>query len=43
IWPFGPPLAAVGPWLMAVAVVVTVVSGADYVARALRVRRSSRQ
>jgi CDP-diacylglycerol---glycerol-3-phosphate 3-phosphatidyltransferase len=43
IWPFGPPLAAVGPWLMAVAVVVTVVSGADYVARALRVRRASRQ
>jgi CDP-diacylglycerol---glycerol-3-phosphate 3-phosphatidyltransferase len=43
IWPFGPSLAAVGPWLMAIAVVVTVVSGADYVARALRVRRSSRE
>jgi CDP-diacylglycerol--glycerol-3-phosphate 3-phosphatidyltransferase len=43
IWPFGPSLAAVGPWLMAIAVVVTVVSGADYVARALRVRRASRQ
>lgn len=41
IWPFGPVLAQVGPWLMLVAVVVTVVTGIDYVARALRVRRSS--
>jgi CDP-diacylglycerol---glycerol-3-phosphate 3-phosphatidyltransferase len=42
IWPFGPALAIVGPWLMLIAVVVTMVTGADYVARALRVRRTSR-
>lgn len=39
IWPFTDPLAAVGPWLMMIAVVVTVVTGVDYVIRALRVRR----
>jgi CDP-diacylglycerol--glycerol-3-phosphate 3-phosphatidyltransferase len=32
-------LAAVGPWIMAAAVVVTVLTGFDYVARALRLRR----
>jgi CDP-diacylglycerol--glycerol-3-phosphate 3-phosphatidyltransferase len=32
-------LAAVGPWLMFAAVIVTVVTGADYVVRAIRVRR----
>ena len=42
IWPFTDALAAVGPWLMAVAVVVTVVTGVDYVVRVLRVRRSGR-
>jgi CDP-diacylglycerol--glycerol-3-phosphate 3-phosphatidyltransferase len=41
IWPFGATLAAVGPWLMGMAVVVTVVTGIDYVLRALRVRRSA--
>jgi CDP-diacylglycerol--glycerol-3-phosphate 3-phosphatidyltransferase len=41
IWPFDPALAAIGPWLMAIAVVVTVATGADYVARALRIRRAS--
>jgi len=33
-------LAAVGPWLMGAATIVTVVTGADYVARALRMRRA---
>jgi CDP-diacylglycerol---glycerol-3-phosphate 3-phosphatidyltransferase len=39
--PFPDPLAAVGPWLMALAVVVTVITGLDYVLRALRLRRSA--
>lgn len=39
LWPMPEPLAAVGPWLMAAAVVVTVVTGVDYVLRALRLRR----
>jgi CDP-diacylglycerol---glycerol-3-phosphate 3-phosphatidyltransferase len=39
IWPFPPGLAEVGPWLMAAAVVATLVTGADYVARVVRVRR----
>ena len=43
IWPFGPSLARVGAWLMLVAVVVTVATGIDYVARAVRIRRASRQ
>ncbi len=38
--PFPDPLAAVGPWIMGVAVAVTVVTGLDYVLRALRLRRS---
>jgi CDP-diacylglycerol--glycerol-3-phosphate 3-phosphatidyltransferase len=42
IWPFGETLAKVGPWLMLLAVVVTVVTGADYVFRAIRVRRTPR-
>jgi CDP-diacylglycerol---glycerol-3-phosphate 3-phosphatidyltransferase len=29
----------VGPWIMAAAVVVTVVTGMDYVVRAVRMRR----
>ena len=41
IWPFPGVLAAVGPWLMAVAVAVTVVTGADYVVRVLRIRRAA--
>jgi CDP-diacylglycerol--glycerol-3-phosphate 3-phosphatidyltransferase len=40
IMPFPPMLAAVGPWLMAGAVVVTVVTGLDYLVRAVRVRRT---
>ena len=39
LFPFPEPLAAVGPWLMAAAVVVTVATGLDYTARALRLRR----
>jgi CDP-diacylglycerol--glycerol-3-phosphate 3-phosphatidyltransferase len=42
IWPFPAGLAAVGPWIMAAAVVATVVTGADYVAGALRARRDAR-
>ncbi len=34
-------LAAVGPYLMAAAVIVTVITGLDYVARALRLRRGT--
>ncbi|WP_432836286.1 CDP-diacylglycerol--glycerol-3-phosphate 3-phosphatidyltransferase [Dactylosporangium sp. CA-092794] len=33
--------AAVGPWIMFAAVAVTVVTGLDYVARAIRIRRAS--
>jgi CDP-diacylglycerol--glycerol-3-phosphate 3-phosphatidyltransferase len=40
IWPFPAAAAAVGPWLMGAAVVVTVVTGVDYVVRALRLRRA---
>ena len=36
--PFPAGLAAVGPWLMAAAVAVTVITGIDYAARALRMR-----
>jgi CDP-diacylglycerol--glycerol-3-phosphate 3-phosphatidyltransferase len=41
LWPFGPTLAQAGPWLMGAALIVTVVTGVDYVARALRLRRDS--
>ncbi len=40
--PFPDPLAVVGQLVMAAAVVVTVVTGADYVLRAVRLRRASR-
>ncbi|WP_433391574.1 CDP-diacylglycerol--glycerol-3-phosphate 3-phosphatidyltransferase [Micromonospora sp. KLBMP9576] len=39
LWPMPAALAAVGPWIMAVAVGVTVLTGFDYVAQALRLRR----
>ncbi len=42
IWPFADPLAAVGPWIMAVAVVVALVTGVDYLIRAFRVRAGAR-
>jgi CDP-diacylglycerol--glycerol-3-phosphate 3-phosphatidyltransferase len=41
LWPFPPGLAAVGPWIMALAVAVTVVTGVDYVITALRMRRAA--
>lgn len=42
IWPFPAPFAAVGPWLMGLATVVTIVTGIDYVVRALRLRAAAR-
>lgn len=42
LWPFPAPLDAVGPWLMGAAVVVTALTGLDYVVRALRLRRTVR-
>jgi len=38
LWPFGSPLAGVGPWLMGAALVVTVITGVDYTVTALRMR-----
>ncbi|RIV40950.1 CDP-diacylglycerol--glycerol-3-phosphate 3-phosphatidyltransferase [Micromonospora radicis] len=40
LWPMPVALAVVGPWIMAAAVVVTVATGFDYVAQALRLRRT---
>jgi CDP-diacylglycerol--glycerol-3-phosphate 3-phosphatidyltransferase len=40
LWPVPAPYDVVGPWLMAAAVVVTVVTGADYVLQAVRLRRA---
>ncbi|MGE5828831.1 MAG: CDP-diacylglycerol--glycerol-3-phosphate 3-phosphatidyltransferase [Micromonosporaceae bacterium] len=42
ICPFPAWAAAIGPWLMAIATVVTVATGVDYVTRALQVRRGAR-
>ncbi|GAB4101933.1 CDP-diacylglycerol--glycerol-3-phosphate 3-phosphatidyltransferase [Micromonospora taraxaci] len=39
LWPMPAALAAVGPWIMAAAVLVTVATGFDYIAQALRLRR----
>ncbi|MCO1596005.1 CDP-diacylglycerol--glycerol-3-phosphate 3-phosphatidyltransferase [Micromonospora sp. RHAY321] len=39
LWPMPDALAAVGPWIMGAAVVVTVATGFDYIAQALRLRR----
>lgn len=39
--PFPSSVAAAGPWIMAVAVAVTVVTGMDYILRAVRLRRSA--
>jgi CDP-diacylglycerol--glycerol-3-phosphate 3-phosphatidyltransferase len=41
VWPWPDPIDLLSPWLMGAAVVVTVVTGADYVARALVLRRTS--
>jgi len=40
LWPVPEPFDVVGPWLMGAALVVTVVTGGDYVMQALRLRRS---
>lgn len=40
LWPFSAGLAAVGPYLMGAALIVTVVTGVDYIAQAVRLRRS---
>ncbi|MGI5215537.1 CDP-diacylglycerol--glycerol-3-phosphate 3-phosphatidyltransferase [Plantactinospora sp. CA-290183] len=42
LWPVPAALTGVGPWIVGVAVVVTVVTGLDYVVRALRLRRAPR-
>jgi len=39
LFPVPDPLAAAGPWLMGVAVIVTGLTGLDYTVRALRLRR----
>ncbi|MFU8871289.1 CDP-diacylglycerol--glycerol-3-phosphate 3-phosphatidyltransferase [Micromonospora sp. SL4-19] len=39
LWPMPAALAVVGPWIMGAAVVVTVLTGFDYIAQALRLRR----
>ena len=39
LWPVPEPYDVVGPWLMGAALVVTLVTGVDYVLQALRMRR----
>jgi CDP-diacylglycerol--glycerol-3-phosphate 3-phosphatidyltransferase len=39
LWPVPEPFDAIGPWLMGAALVVTVVTGCDYLLQALRLRR----
>jgi CDP-diacylglycerol--glycerol-3-phosphate 3-phosphatidyltransferase len=39
LWPFGGMWAAVGPWLMGAALIVTVATGLDYIVAAVRLRR----
>lgn len=41
LWPLPAPLAEVGWWIMLAAVVITVVTGLDYVVRAVRLRRAA--
>jgi len=41
LWPVPEPFDVVGPWLMAAALAVTVLTGADYVLQALRMRRAA--
>jgi CDP-diacylglycerol---glycerol-3-phosphate 3-phosphatidyltransferase len=42
LWPVPHPADLVGPWLMGAALLVTVVTGGDYVVQALRLRRGAR-
>jgi CDP-diacylglycerol--glycerol-3-phosphate 3-phosphatidyltransferase len=39
LWPVPEPFDVVGPWLMGAALAVTVVTGADYLVQAVRLRR----
>ncbi|WP_406036770.1 CDP-diacylglycerol--glycerol-3-phosphate 3-phosphatidyltransferase [Micromonospora sp. NBC_00898] len=39
LWPMPAALAAVGAWIMGAAVIVTVLTGFDYIAQAVRLRR----
>ena len=39
LWPMPHPLDLIGPWLMGAALIVTVVTGGDYLVQALRLRR----
>jgi CDP-diacylglycerol---glycerol-3-phosphate 3-phosphatidyltransferase len=43
LWPVPEPFDAVGPWLMGAALLVTMVTGVDYVIQALRLRRNARR
>jgi CDP-diacylglycerol--glycerol-3-phosphate 3-phosphatidyltransferase len=43
LWPLPEQLAAVGPWLMGAAVLVTVATGVDYAVRTVRLRRRGHQ
>jgi CDP-diacylglycerol--glycerol-3-phosphate 3-phosphatidyltransferase len=42
LWPVPDAVQPVGPWIMGAAVVVTVVTGLDYVFQAIRLRRGAR-
>ncbi|OJF15125.1 CDP-diacylglycerol--glycerol-3-phosphate 3-phosphatidyltransferase [Couchioplanes caeruleus] len=41
LWPVPAPFDAVGTWLMVAALLITMVTGADYVLQALRIRREA--
>jgi CDP-diacylglycerol--glycerol-3-phosphate 3-phosphatidyltransferase len=43
LWPAPAPYDVVGPWLMAAAVAVTLITGVDYVVQAQRLRRAAPQ
>ena len=43
LWPVPSVVQPVGPWIMGAAVVVTVVTGLDYVLQAIRMRRAARR
>ena len=43
LWPVPSVVQPVGPWIMGAAVVVTVVTGLDYVLQAVRMRRAARR
>jgi CDP-diacylglycerol--glycerol-3-phosphate 3-phosphatidyltransferase len=40
LWPVPHPWDAIGPWLMGAALTVTLVTGADYLFQAVRLRRA---